>query len=219
MKLFDLPSSRAGTLRDYRQNGETSVLKSRSSRRPLRNIATILVSIALLMSFGGVSAKEETKNKNIESTAHGDWELLCPKGKDKKEKGPCILAQRIMLEINESKSKLPIVSFQFVHTGKPRALHAILSVSLLLEGGVVLAPGVRLEIGDKKKQKPVSWPFSHCNTNGCSAASKVPSKLRKQLQAANKVNVSFQTVSGKTITVPSSLRGITAGLKALDKKN
>nr|VFK54721.1 MAG: Invasion protein IalB, involved in pathogenesis [Candidatus Kentron sp. TUN]VFK58958.1 MAG: Invasion protein IalB, involved in pathogenesis [Candidatus Kentron sp. TUN] len=188
-----------------------------SSRRLFRNIPAIFVSVALLMGSGSVFAKDKAKEQPFESTPYGDWTLLCPKGKGAKEKKSCSFIQQATIEVGEAKSKLPIVSFEFIQAGKPRSLHAVLGISLFLEGGIVLAPGVRLQIDDKKES--FNLPFGHCKPNNCIAGGKISAELRKKFQAGNKVKVSFLTPSGKTINVSEiSLRGITAGLKALDKK-
>lgn len=173
----------------------------------MRNIrfATAFVAVSLFIGAGNVFGEEE-KEQEFTTSTHGDWVLRCPKEKDPKQEKPCTLMQQIVAE----KAKSPVVTVVFVHAGKPSALHAILRLPL----GVALPTGMNLQIDEGEESK---WRFNHCEPGGCLVTSKVNPELRKRLQAGNKANISFHSLVGQKITVPASLRGITAGLNALEK--
>nr|VFK21974.1 MAG: Invasion protein IalB, involved in pathogenesis [Candidatus Kentron sp. LPFa]VFK34856.1 MAG: Invasion protein IalB, involved in pathogenesis [Candidatus Kentron sp. LPFa] len=209
MKLFDLSSSR-GIFHARGQTPGTESPKTRAltvkSSRLSRMLATGLVSVALLAGFGNARA-EEPKPVPPKPVPYGDWALRCP-AKDK-DKEPCSLSQRILVEVDGKKA--PIVFFNFVHTGKPKALHAILRLPL----GISLPRGMSLQVD---KNSPITGSFSHCDREGCLTVGKITPELRKNLEAGQKAFIVFHTLDGKPVTVPASLKGITAGLKALDKK-
>jgi len=176
-----------------------------SSRHLLRAIATTLLSVALLAGFGNALAKEpKPASAEPKPIPHGDWALQCPG-----DKKPCTLSQRILVEIKETKT--PIVVVTFIYAGEPNALHAILRLPL----GIALAHGMGLQIDENPS---VTWGISHCDREGCLTMGKISPELRKSLESGEKANVIFHTLDGKAITVPASLKGITAGLKALDKR-
>jgi len=169
--------------------------------------------MAIFLFFGFSNAFGEEKEK-VETETYGDWALRCPKGKGVKKGTPkqedsCVLTQQIMIE----KSKSPIVTFVFVYAGKPQTLHAILRAPL----GVALPPGLLLQI-DEDKASSSNWQFNYCEPGGCLAAGRITPQLRKKFQAGKKAQISFRALNGRTVTVPASLRGVTAGLNALDKK-
>nr|VFK31848.1 MAG: Invasion protein IalB, involved in pathogenesis [Candidatus Kentron sp. MB]VFK32463.1 MAG: Invasion protein IalB, involved in pathogenesis [Candidatus Kentron sp. MB]VFK75594.1 MAG: Invasion protein IalB, involved in pathogenesis [Candidatus Kentron sp. MB] len=198
---IDFPLFPAGVFHDRKQSNEASGDK-KSPRQRARNIVAGLLSMALLAGFGNVLAQESKKEPK--PVPYGDWTLLC-QGKGQ----PCALTQQIMMEIGETKK--PVVDFSFVHIGKPRALHAILRLPL----GIALTRGVSLQI-DKKTS--ITGSISHCKYEGCFSLGRVTSELRKSLEGGKEAQIIFYDLAGKGMMVPSSLRGVTAGLKALDKK-
>lgn len=174
-------------------------------KQNIRGIRAIVALMALSLSIGmGNVFAEEVE---FTTSAHGDWVLRCPKDKKAGVENPCTLIQQILPE----ESKSPIVTILFVRAGNPPGLHAILRLPL----GVALPTGVGIQIDKGEVSK---WRFNHCEPGGCIAPSKVSAELRKKLQAGNKANISFHAISGKKVTVPASLRGITAGFKALERK-
>nr|VFJ91429.1 MAG: Invasion protein IalB, involved in pathogenesis [Candidatus Kentron sp. H]VFJ92491.1 MAG: Invasion protein IalB, involved in pathogenesis [Candidatus Kentron sp. H]VFJ99273.1 MAG: Invasion protein IalB, involved in pathogenesis [Candidatus Kentron sp. H] len=171
-------------------------------------IAPVLVAVFLsigLLAFGAGNVFGE--EKAFTSSTHGDWVLRCPKEKDPEKERPCTLTQQVKAE----KATSPIVTIVFVHAGNPSALHVILRLPL----GVALPPGIGLRIDEGEVSQ---WRFNHCEPAGCLVTSKVSPELRKKLQAGIKANIGFHTLGGQKVTVPASLRGITAGFNALEKK-
>jgi len=164
------------------------------------------LAIGLAVAPGSVLGEEKQKKPEFTSSTHGDWVLRCPKEKTSETPQPCTLTQQIIAEKAES----PIATVIFVYGGNPSTLHAILRVPL----GVALPPGMKMEI-DKGKTHPFN--FSHCEPGGCVVTSKISSELRNELESGSKANIGFLSMVGRKIVVPASLRGITAGLKALKK--
>ena len=165
-------------------------------------IAAAFVTMLLFIGAGNAFGEEG----KFTSSTYGDWELLCPKEKDSKIKQPCRLVQQI---VNEE-TKTPILIIAFGYGGNPASLHAILRLPI----GIALPPGISIQIDKNPDSK---WQFNHCEPSSCLVMTKISPQLRKRLQAGNKANISFHALGGQKVTVPASLRGISAGLKALEK--
>lgn len=208
MKRFNLSLSRTGILHD---RGRGSGMSSQNTKffdypvpaRLLRNLATGFVFVALLAGIGNVLAAEEAKEKS-KPIPYGDWALQCPG-----DKNSCSLRQQVLVEIEGKKA--PIAAVVFVYGGEPRALHAIIRLPL----GIALPRGMILQVDENS---PITWGLSHCDREGCLATGKISPELRKSLEAGQKAKVIFHKLDGKPVAVPTSLKGVTAGLRALDKK-
>lgn len=78
--------------------------------------------------------------------------------------------------------------------------------------GVLLTPGIELGVD---KGKATAYPFHHCRPEGCLAIFPVSQQLRKNLESGNRANIDYSLINGKKYGIPVSLKGITAGLRAL----
>ncbi len=127
-----------------------------------------------------------------------DWALRCP------EQAGCVLQQRVLLEDNPT----PLLHVALHYSDEPRTLDAIIRVPL----GVLLPPGLTIVIDGGQ---PMTIPFHHCLPEGCLALTQVSDPLADALRRGNRADVSYQLADRRTLTVPLSLHGITAGLRAL----
>ena len=159
--------------------------------KPARRRLT--AALALAAALSGATAAEGT-----EVQAFRDWALRCPDGAD------CALEQRIF----EPGGDTPLMSLLLQLAGAERQLMAAIRVPL----SVVLPEGISLAVDDAA---PERVPFHHCRTEGCFAIFPVPERLARRLRAGNVLTLSVQRVDGSRISVPASLLGITAGLRAL----
>jgi invasion protein IalB len=147
----------------------------------------------LLCWISAVAAGEE-------ATSYQNWGLRCP------EQGHCVLSQRVFLE----DAKAPLVALAFTRLGEPPSLHALLRVPL----GVALASGAALQVD---QGAPQGWPFSHCDREGCLAIQPFSDEMKAAFRAGREARLTFVSLDGKGITVPVSLLGFSAGLKALEQ--
>ncbi len=135
-----------------------------------------------------------------ESKPYQNWGLQCP------DEGPCVLSQRVFLQ----DAKTPLVTVAFVQLGEKKQLHLLLRVPL----GVALSAGVQLQVDQGEAMR---WPFSHCDREGCLAVQPMPEPLKAAFRAGREGHVTFGSLDGKGVSVPVSLLGFSAGLKALEK--
>ncbi len=145
--------------------------------------------------------KAKAQPQSVAVEAHGDWALQCP------EDTPCLLVQHIFLKGNREK---PLLSFILQFSDKPSRLVIAIRIPL----GVMLTPGIELGVDGAKAS---TYPFHHCRPEGCLAIFPGSRKLRKTIERGQQANVGYYLTNGKKYSVPVSLKGITAGLRALEK--
>lgn len=151
-----------------------------------------MVALASLPDLDGAGAA------GSEVRAFRDWALRCG------PQGECLLEQRILVQ--DRKDPLMHVSLQYA--GPNRQLMAAVRVPL----GVVLPEGLAVAVDDDAPRKV---PFHHCRGDGCYAIFPMPERLAARFRAGLGATLTVHLVEGKTVSVPLSLMGVTAGLKAL----
>lgn len=127
-----------------------------------------------------------------------DWALRCP------DEVGCVLEQRVLLEDNPT----PLLHVALQYKNEPLILTAIIRVPL----GVRLLPGLTIVIDGGK---PLTLSFHHCRPEGCLVLTQISEPLAAALRRGNRADVSYQLADSRALTVPLSLHGITAGLRAL----
>lgn len=137
--------------------------------------------------------------------AFGDWVLHCTKSKD--GQGACALHQKILAR----DTRLPVAAFAIARNKDSRELR----LAVILPLGLDIPAGVSGKAGDV----PLTFAIQTCVRRGCVANTQVDEKLLETLRGADAFTTTFK-MRGVTdpTTVPVSLKGLDAGLKALDSK-
>ncbi|HCS91144.1 MAG: hypothetical protein N838_16325 [Thiohalocapsa sp. PB-PSB1] len=163
-------------------------------RRSIPAMSPILLLTASLWTLGAAAAPPVQTFK--------DWALRCP------DEVGCVLEQRVLLEDND---RTPLLHVALQYSGQPRSLNAILRVPL----GVLLAPGLTLTLD---AGAPQNIPFHHCLPEGCVGLIKISDSLAADLRRALTGQVSYRLADGRNLEIPLSPLGITAGLRALQRR-
>jgi invasion protein IalB len=130
--------------------------------------------------------------------AFRDWALRCPTG------AGCSLEQRIFTP----GAATPLMLLSLQRAGGERRLMAAVRVPL----NVVLPEGLAIAVDGDAPQKV---PFHHCREEGCFAIFPVPERLGRRLRAGTTALLTVQLLDGNRLSLPASLMGVTAGLRAL----
>ena len=133
-----------------------------------------------------------------------DWRLRCGKA-EAAAPPPCHIFQTVVV----SQTGQP---FLYVAAGYPPEGAGGPTLFLTLPLGIHLPSGVSLTVD---QGQPVPVPVVPCDRDGCHARLALDRRLIKSLQAGLVARVAFQDGVGQQITVPVSLRGFTAALKAV----
>jgi len=91
-----------------------------------------------------------------------------------------------------------------------------LAVIITLPLGISLPPGLSLRVDEKDTRQA---PLQACFANGCQAAFELEPKWEKLLSAGKSAEVIFYNIHNKPISIPVSLRGISAAIRALKGSN
>lgn len=81
--------------------------------------------------------------------------------------------------------------------------------------GVLLGRGLELAVDGRP---PRRFDFHHCRAEGCLALFAVTDRLRRELERGREAQIRFHLLDGRSVGVPMSLLGITAGIEALAAK-
>ena len=112
--------------------------------------------------------------------------------------------------IVKADSNQPVLQLALRKFGTGQGLVLIVNVPL----GIYLASGIVGKV-DEGEQFNLIW--QSCVTQGCQAALGVDDRLKKAMQTGKQLFIGFKPRPGaETFTIAVSLKGVTAGLKALD---
>ena len=138
------------------------------------------------------------------SQAFRDWALTCPPAED------CVLEQRLFLAGGDVAEPVLRMAFQAI------AERATPLVAIRVPLGVLVSPGLSLRVDQGEDQQ---IPLHHCRPEGCLALFPLEEDWRQALEAGRELQVGFRRLDGQTMTLPVSLLGITAGLRALEERD
>ncbi len=139
----------------------------------------------------------------IETQKFEDWALRCRPASETQPK-TCRIQQNLVAETS-GKSVLQIVAGRF---GPEKVLGAVIFVPV----GVRLPPGLRIQIDERS---PRVFAFEVCDSATCQARGVLEGELLDELKAGLTGQVKFQNAAGQVRSVPVSLKGFTAALRAL----
>lgn len=170
---------------------------ARLPRRRFRWLLPALLAVAVAV-LAGPAAAQPSDGQIFE-----DWRLRCGKADDATP--PCHIFQTVVV----SQTGQP---FLYVAAGYPPEGAGGPTLFLTLPLGIHLPTGVSLTVD---RGQPVAVPVVHCDRDGCHAQLALDRRLIQSLQAGLVAQVGFQDGVGQAITVPVSLNGFTAALKAV----
>ena len=131
-----------------------------------------------------------------------DWITRCmPSG----ESQQCHIEQNI---VAGKEKKLRLMTVQIGYFDQRRIANFIAPL------GVLLMPGVSLEVDGFKFSKPM--PFNFCNNAGCSASVELDDKMIGLMKKGKKLVANIVDPGGKKIAVPVSLNGFTPAFNSLN---
>lgn len=132
-----------------------------------------------------------------------NWTVRCEDSKDAQAR-QCFIFQNLVTR--EGAQRVLHVAIGYL----PDRPEPIALVTLPL--GISLPPGASIQVDDGE---PTRFPVERCEPNGCRAGLRLESPLLDAMKTGQELRVTFQDGSRKPVTVPLSLQGFTAGLRAL----
>ena len=169
----------------------------------MKQAATFFALTLAALAAGGTGALAADTKSPSTNQSFGDWVLHC--AKTGKGETVCALHQRIMA----ADTKLPVAAFAVARNKDSRELR----LAAILPLGLDIPAGVSGKAGDV----PLSFTVQTCLKRGCIASTTVDDKLLETLRGNDAFTTTFRMRSvADPVTIPVSLKGLDAGLKALD---
>lgn len=124
----------------------------------------------------------------------GDWKLTC-------EESGCRMSQSLVSQDSG-------IAVLLVRVFGPDAPTALLTTPL----GVFLKPGIVIKVDGGRAR---AYGFEICDPAGCHAGLNLDEALLRDFRRGNTAEITFFDGSQEQVTLPVSLKGFTAGYKAL----
>jgi len=155
--------------------------------------------IVLALSPLPANSAEEFKIKHF-----SDWSLRCQLATDSTSRN-CELFQRVVHK--KSEQQLLQLAFAYQQGSKQPVAIALLPL------GILLTSGIGLQVDNNKA---IQSSVRTCTAQGCQMLFLAGDEFLRSLKAGLILRVAFlDATSGRQITVPISLKGFSAGIKAL----
>ena len=164
----------------------------------------LAAALTLPLLATAAHAKDEPKKptqKNFQ-----DWTLVCQKP-EKADKDVCVLVQTLVSKDKDSDKERPLMRVETVitNTGESGMIFA-------LPLGFFLPQGLSLQVDEGEAKR---FPVEVCVPDGCRAALATNDDLLKALRSGSQAKLTFYANPQKPVTFPVSLKGFSAGYKAL----
>lgn len=138
-----------------------------------------------------------------EGATFKDWKVSCDTLPEKDEK-ICHIQQ--LVTEGEGKNPIMMVAAGYL----PGLEQPTFIVTLPL--GVLLPPGLSLQVDNNEA---IRFPFEVCDPVGCRAGFDLKDEFLSQLKSGKEAKLTFANMQRKTISLPVSLSGFTAGINSL----
>lgn len=139
--------------------------------------------------------------------SYGNWTLVCGKEGD-----PATAEERCSLVLPLIEKETQKLVFRMILVYGPKG-----NLVLRVDGptGVALQRGLQVTTDSGKVY---GLPFQTCLPMGCKALNVVADDMRKDLRKSKNATIVVYALNGNKIQTVAGLKGLTLGLKALDKK-
>jgi invasion protein IalB len=170
---------------------------------PRRGLAVAL--IPALLTLPALAAKEEAKKPT--EKAFQDWTLVCqkPEGADK---DLCVMVQQLVRKEQEGEAQQRVMLVEVGYA--PKGNQAIMIFTLPL--GIALPQGLSFQVDEGEARR---FPVEICLRDGCRGALALADENVASLKGGTQGKLTFHDPARNPVTLPVSLKGFTAGFKAL----
>jgi len=132
-----------------------------------------------------------------------DWRAQCIASSDK-QGANCHIFQDLL----QKESGKRVLHIAIGHLPGKQPLAIIITLPL----GISLPPGLSIRIDEKD---PRQLAIQACFSNGCQAAFELDPQWQKKLTTGKRAEVIFYNIHNQAISIPVSLKGISAAMKTL----
>lgn len=156
----------------------------------------LLLTAAALAAAAAAAAPQE-------GATFDNWTVGCETVQDEK-RTQCFIFQNLVLR--EGGQRVLHVAVGYL----PDQHDPIALFTLPL--GISLPPGASLQVDEGE---PVRFPIERCEPEGCRAGLRLEDEVLAAFKKGEQVKVTFHDATRRPVSVPLSLKGFMAGLRAL----
>ncbi|MCC7412578.1 MAG: invasion associated locus B family protein [Gammaproteobacteria bacterium] len=164
---------------------------------------SVVIMTAAMLVLGPARAAAADRPAPKEGDTFDNWTIHCEPVKAE-QRSQCFIFQDLVLR--EGGQRVLRVSIGYL----PDLEEPIALVTLPL--GISLPPGAAVQIDDNP---PTRFGIERCEPNGCQGGFKLAPANLEQFKKGTEAQVTFHDPSRQPVTVPLSLKGFSAGLRAL----
>ena len=177
----------------------------------LKAILYLCVTLALPVTAQETGEQSGTgpaaTSSNAEVNSYDDWSVQCVSNPDS-EARKCVLFQHLKVDSGQRLLTMQVSQLDSV-AGQRDAMALVVTVPL----GVHLPSGMRLQMDGNEI---VKLDYERCDQGGCYAGTVLSAELLEAMMQEGNSQIVFNNLTGKSITATLSLRGFTAGFKAVE---
>jgi invasion protein IalB len=166
-----------------------------------RRLVFVVLMLLLASSPGGARGAAGTP---IDGAKFEDWSISCEQVEGGAQAEQCFIVQQRILKEGGG-------TVLMIHAGYPGSGEELFA-QFTLPLGILLPLGMELQI-DKLDVK--RFPIQTCGPNGCKTMVKMDEPLLDALKTGAEAKVTFYDIARTPVTIPISLNGFTAALRAL----
>ncbi len=167
-------------------------------------IAASLTLVSLPLQSQDQTNTPPGDQPNAEILQFKDWAVRCAQ-RDTETKRSCVLFQRIALDSGQT-----VLSVTAAYPADSDEAAAVFRLPL----GIFLPAGAAMQVDDSEQ---INLVIQRCDQRGCWASLKLDEKTLGLFKKGRQGRVGFNNTAGKTIAVPLSLKGFTAGFNQISK--
>jgi invasion protein IalB len=177
----------------------------------ITNTLLFLFFVSSLMFVSLSARSQEQKQTGVGGPADPDtlhfedWAVRCEQLDDVPQK-TCILFQRVAMDGGQT-----VLSVTVAYPANSENAAIVFRLPL----GIFLPAGALLQIDEENRIKLV---VQRCDQRGCWAPLKLDDDTVGLFKKGREARVAFKDTAGKTIAVPLSLKGFTAGFDEIHKQ-
>ena len=165
--------------------------------------AVLCIGLAATPTPLAAQSAADQDSAETETQQFEDWTLRCRPASETQPR-TCRIHQQVVAQ----DSGKPVLQFLAGRFGPEKILGAVIFVPI----GVRLPPGLGIQVDERPLHV---FPFEICDPQTCQARAVLEGELLKDFKAGLIGHVKFQNAANREISVPISLKGFTAALRAL----
>ena len=162
------------------------------------------VVVLMLLLTEGPGVARGAAGDPVDGAKFEDWSISCEQVEGGEPAEQCFIVQQRILKEGGG-------TVLMIHAGYPGSGEELFA-QFTLPLGILLPLGMELQIDELDVKR---FPIQTCGPNGCKTMVKMDESLLGALKTGAEAKITFYDIARTPVTIPISLNGFTAALRAL----